>query len=125
MPPKRSTPPGYELARRLRKVPTPAESKLWAYLRGNKWEGINFRRQHAIGKYVVDFCALKAKLVIELDGSQHLEQKEYDMDRMEFLRSKGHIVLRFWNSDVMNNIETVMIAITNVLKKNYPKVTKA
>jgi very-short-patch-repair endonuclease len=68
MPPRRTTPTGYKLARKLRKEPTPAERKLWSYLRGNKLNGINFRRQHAVGNYIPDFCSPKAKLIIELDG---------------------------------------------------------
>jgi very-short-patch-repair endonuclease len=111
MPPRRTTPTGYELARKLRKVPTPAERKLWEYLRGNKLNGIYFRRQHAIGKYVPDFYAPKAKLIIELDGSQHIEQDEYDEDRTEYLEEQGYKVIRFWNNQVMNDIDGVIRAI--------------
>jgi len=111
MPPRRTTPTSYELARKLRKEPTPAESKLWAYLRGCKLYGIYFRRQHAIGKYVTDFCALKAKLIIELDGSQHIEQDEYDEERTINLEAQGYKVIRFWNSQVINDIEGVINAI--------------
>jgi very-short-patch-repair endonuclease len=68
MPPRRTTPTGYELAGKLRKEPTPAEGKLWAYLRGNKLKRGKFRRQHAIGNYVPDFCSVKEKLIIELDA---------------------------------------------------------
>jgi very-short-patch-repair endonuclease len=60
----------------LRKELTPAEKKPWAYLRGDKLNGVSFRRQHAIGNFVVDFVSIKKKLIIELDGSQHLEQAE-------------------------------------------------
>jgi len=76
MPPKRANPKSYQLARQLRKKPTPAEKRLWMVLCGDKLNGVKFRRQHAIGKYVVDFCSVKRKLAIELDGSQHLEQSE-------------------------------------------------
>ena len=68
MPPKRANPKSYERARALRREPTPAEKKLWAYLRGDKLNGVNFRRQHAIGNFIVDFVSVKRKLVIELDG---------------------------------------------------------
>jgi len=111
MPPRRSTPQGYKKARLLRKEPTPAERKLWAYLRGNKLNGVNFRRPHAIGNYVADLCAIREKLVIELDGSQHLEQAEYDIERTEYLESQGYKVIRFWNNQVMNDIEGVIRAI--------------
>jgi very-short-patch-repair endonuclease len=115
MPVQRTTPKGYQHARQLRKEVTPAEAKLWAYLRGNKLEGVNFRRQHAIGKYIVDFCSPKAKLVIELDGSQHLDQKDYDENRTEYLASRGYNVIRFWNNDVMNRIEDIMQAVHQAL----------
>ena len=111
MPPRRTTPKGYEHARRLRKEPTPAEIKLWARLRGNKLNGVSFRRQHAIGNYVPDFCSPKAKLIIELDGSQHLEQDEYDTERTKYLESQGYKVVRFWNNEVIKEIENVMRAI--------------
>ncbi len=111
MPPRRTTPTGYELARRLRKEPTPAERKLWTYLRGNKLNGVNFRRQHAIGNYAPDFCSPKVKLIIELDGSQHLEQEEYDRERTKYLESQGYKVIRFWNNQVMNDIDGVIRAI--------------
>ena len=117
MPSKRTTPKGYERARQLRKELTPAEQKLWAYLRGNKLHGVSFRRQHAIGNYIVDFCSIKAKLIIELDGSQHLEQEEYDEERTRYLESLGYTVIRFWNNDVMNNIDGVILAIKNALEK--------
>ena len=68
MPSKRTTPKGYERARLLRKELMPAERKLWAYLRGSKLNGVKFRRQHAIGNFVIDFCSIQKKLVIELDG---------------------------------------------------------
>lgn len=114
--PRRSTPKIMHQAGELRKESTPAERKLWAYLRGDKL-GVNFRRQHAIGKYIPDFCSPKAKLVIELDGSQHLEQKEYDLERTKYLESQGYKVIRFWNNDVMNNIEGVILAIMVALEK--------
>jgi very-short-patch-repair endonuclease len=114
--PRRSTPKIMHQAGELRTELTPAERKLWAYLRGDRI-GVNFRRQHAIGKYIPDFCSPKAKLVIELDGSQHLEQEEYDKERTEFLEAQGYKVIRFWNNDVMNNIEGVILAIMNALEK--------
>ena len=100
----------------LRKEPTPAEQKLWAYLRGKKLNGVRFRRQHAIGQYIVDFCSIKAKLIIELDGSQHLEQEEYDLERTSYLESQGYKVVRFWNNDVMNDVHSVIRAIDIALR---------
>ncbi len=102
-------------ARQLRRDQTLAETKLWLALRSHQLENIHFRRQHPIGNYIVDFCAPQAKLIIELDGSQHLEQQEYDAERTEFLESKGYRVLRFWNSDVLNNLDGVMIMILDAV----------
>ena len=115
MPPKRTTPKFYERARELRKELTPAERKLWAYLRGNQLHGVNFRRQHAIGNFVVDFVSIKNKLVIELDGSQHLDQEEYDAERTAYLESQGYKVIRFWNNQIMNDINGVLRAINIAL----------
>ena len=114
--PYTSTPKIRKNAKELRKNLTPAEEKLWVHLRGHRTGDVHFRKQHAIGNYIVDFCAPSQKLVIELDGSQHLEQEEYDKERTAFLNSKGYKVLRFWNSDVMNNIERVLTIIWDALK---------
>jgi len=108
---KRSNPKTKYRAIQLRKELTPAERKLWSYLRGNKLHGINFRRQHAIGNYVPDFCSPDAKLIIELDGSQHLEQEQYDHERSKYLQSQGYKVIRFWNNQVMSDIDGVLRAI--------------
>jgi very-short-patch-repair endonuclease len=76
---------------------------------------VHFRNQHAIGNYIVDFCAPRKKLIIELDGSQHLEQKEYDEERTKYLEARGYRVLRFWNNEIMNNTEAVVKVIWSVL----------
>ena len=81
MPEKRSNPKTMRRAVELRRNPTEAEAKLWKYLRAHRLRGISFRRQHAIGNYIVDFCAPRAKIIIEVDGSQHLGQREYDAER--------------------------------------------
>lgn len=116
MPPKRSNPKTMHRAGELRKELTPAEKKLWAYLRGDKLNGVNFRRQHAIGNYIVDFVSIKKKLIIELDGSQHLEQEAYDIERTRYLESQGYKVVRFWNHQVENDINGVFQAIEFALK---------
>ena len=100
----------------LRRELTPAERKLWTRLRGDQLNGSNFRRQHAIGKYITDFCSVKAKLIIELDGGQHAEQEEYDAERTCYLESQGYRVMRFWNYQVMNEIENVLIEIMYALE---------
>ena len=90
---------------------TPAEAKLWTYLRTLREQGVHFRRQHAIGAYVTDFCAPGQHLVIELDGSQHLDQEERDNERTAYLRTRGYRVIRFWNDQVITNMDEVMRAI--------------
>ncbi len=118
MPPKRTNKIGYAKALGLRKAKTLAESKLWHYLKLGELELIHFRQQHAIGPYIVDFCTVKEKLVIELDGSQHIDQEDYDIERTIFLSSKGYKVIRIWNNDVMNNIDGVIQTILDEIVKN-------
>ena len=114
---KRTTPKNFARAKELHRNMSPAESKLWAHLRAHRMGDVHFRNQHAIGKYIVDFCAPRKKLIIELDGSQHLEQQEYDEERTKYLESHGYRVLRFWNNDVMNNIDDVLKVIWSVLRE--------
>lgn len=100
----------------LRRELTPAERKLWTYLRGNKLNGVSFRRQHAIGNFVPDFVSINRKIIIELDGSQHLDQTEYDTERSYYFESLGYKVIRFWNNQVMNDIAGVIRAIEYALE---------
>jgi len=116
MPAKRSNPKTMHRAGELRKELTPAEKKLWAYLRGDKLNGVNFRRQHAIGNYIVDFVSIKEKLIIELDGSQHLEQVQYDIERTRYLESQGYKVVRFWNNQVENDLNGVIQKLDEIMK---------
>jgi very-short-patch-repair endonuclease len=113
---KRTSPKVFGHAKQLHRNMMPAEVKLWARLRSHRLEGIHFRNQHAIGNYVVDFCAPRKKLIIELDGSQHIEQEGYDKERTEYLESKGYIVIRFWNNDVMKDVDSVIRAIMQVME---------
>ncbi len=108
MPPRRSTPKMLHRAGELRKEPTLAEAKLWAHLHVLREDGIRFRRQYAIGRYIADFCAPRLKIVVEVDGSQHLDQRAYDARRTRYLEAKGYRVLRFWNRQVMNQVEDVL-----------------
>jgi len=108
MPPRRTAPSGYQRARLLRRNPSVAEKTLWKNLRAHRLGEAGFRRQHAIGPYIVDFCAPRLKIVIELDGGQHAGQHEYDLARTKFLEQQGYIVLRFWNNEVIENIEGVL-----------------
>lgn len=103
------------MARQLRNKQTDAERLLWRYLRNRKILGYKFRRQHPIGRYIVDFVCLEKMVVIELDGGQHLEQTEQDMERTEYLSSIGYEVYRYWNNDVLVNTESVLAHISDVL----------
>ncbi len=78
-------------------------------------ESVHFRRQHAIGPYIVDFCAPRIKLIIEVDGGQHLEQGAYDGQRTKFLEGKGYRVLRFWNNEINTHLDDVMTLIWDVV----------
>src|SRR3989344_1733643 len=90
----------------LRKKTTPWESKLWYYLRGNRFYGLKFKRQVPMGNYVVDFCCQEKSLIIELDGGQHMESQniEKDIFKQEFLQNNSYKVLRFQNIDVDKNM---------------------
>ncbi len=95
-------------AKSLRKNMTEAEQALWAHLRAKRFMGIKFKRQKPIGGYIVDFVAVEVKLIIEVDGSQHLEAKEYDAERTHYLEGRGFRVLRFWNSECLRDINNVL-----------------
>jgi very-short-patch-repair endonuclease len=114
---KRTSPKLFHQARKNRHEPTPTEAKLWAHLRAHRFADVHFRRQHAIGPYIVDFCSPRCKLIIEVDGSPHLNQQEYDAERTDYLASKGYRLLRFWDADVMNKITNVMSQVLEELEK--------
>lgn len=102
------------MRRNLRKKLTPQEIILWSRLRRNQ-TGYKFRRQHSIGKYIVDFYCPEKKLIIEVDGWQHEEQKVYDEERTKYFESLGLKVLRFWNNDVNDNLDGVFLKIEEYL----------
>jgi adenine-specific DNA-methyltransferase len=97
---------------------TDAERLLWSRLRRRQIAGFKFRRQHQVGLYICDFACLDRMLVVELDGSQHAENLEYDQRRDRFLRSAGFEVLRFWNNDVLGSIEGVLDTIHAALERD-------
>jgi len=103
-------------ARDLRNNPTEAERALWKQLRLWQLDGYKFRRQQPLGRYIVDFVCFEKKLVVELDGGQHAEQKEYDAKRDTWLRAEGFRVLRFWNNEVLKSIEVIKDEILKTLK---------
>ncbi|MCC2630309.1 MAG: hypothetical protein K0S38_118 [Candidatus Paceibacter sp.] len=106
--------------RELRKNATLQEIILWKYLRKKKL-GYLFYRQHSIGPYVVDFYCPQAKLIIELDGQQHqeLENKKYDSERTVFFETLGFRVIRFWNSEIDNEINSVLFTIQKNLSEYF------
>ena len=107
-------------ARLLRKNQTDAEKMLWAQLRDRRLNGCKFRRQVPVGPYVADFLSESSQLIIEIDGGQHLDNKEYDQYRDEFLRANGYHVIRFWNNEVMMNLNGVLEAISEKLSQIAP-----
>ena len=104
-------------ARSLRRIATPEERILWQMLRRHI-AAAKFRRQVPIGPYFVDFISHSARLVIELDGSHHAFQFPYDDERTRFLEGEGYRVIRFWNRDVMQNLNGVFRAIESALEQS-------
>ena len=107
-------------ARELRKNPTPAERLLWGQLRGRQLGGHKFRRQDPIGPYIVDFGTFGKRLVIEVDGGQHAADSAYDLARTHWLEEQGFRVLRFWNNQVLANMDGVKEAILEALSTPPP-----
>lgn len=107
-------------ARRLRCDQTDAERKLWTHLRSRQISSVKFRRQHFIHPFIVDFCCPERWLIIELDGGQHAVQVEADQRRTTLLIAQGYRVLRFWNHEVLTDIEAVMEWIVAVLSDPHP-----
>ena len=105
-------------ARQLRQKQTDAERALWMRLRRKQVEEVRFRRQQPVGPYIVDFASFEKKLVIEIDGSQHNGEKVKDRDeqRAMWLKERGYHVLRFWNNEVLLNMEGVLERIREALK---------
>jgi very-short-patch-repair endonuclease len=108
-------------ARRLRRDSTDAERTLWLQLRDRRLQGWKFRRQVSIDPYIVDFLCLDAKLVIEVDGGQHDENRAKDEVRTRFLEGFGLRVIRFWNNEVLGNLEGVLERILIELKQRWEK----
>ena len=104
-----------QLARRLRKEMTDAERALWERIRRKQIHGYAFRRQQPLERYIVDFVCLEKRLIIEVDGGQHLEQQQEDEERTRWLEQQGYEVLRFWNNEVLTEIEGVLETIATSL----------
>jgi very-short-patch-repair endonuclease len=107
-------------ARNLRQKQTDAEQTLWRHLRARRLQGWKFRRQHQLGSYIVDFVCPDAQLIVELDGGQHADQLIYDERRTLELQAMGYLVLRFWNNDVLANLEGTLEALLKALASPGP-----
>ena len=105
-------------ARELRQKHTDAEKALWMRLRNRQLEGVKFRRQQSMGSYIVDFASFERKLIIEIDGGQHNEEriKERDEKRTIGLKERGYQIIRFWNNEVLTNLEGVLERIREALR---------
>jgi very-short-patch-repair endonuclease len=98
---------------RLRRDATDVERKLWAVLRNRQIDGRKFRFQATVGPFVADFLCVEAMLIVELDGSQHSE--DADAERTRYLEERGYRVLRFWNNEVIENLDGVVQVIRAAL----------
>ena len=94
---------------------TEAEKKLWRILRGRRFMNLKFRRQQVLGKYIVDFYCASKKIVLEIDGGQHAERTAEDAERTTWLEAEGYRVMRFWNHEVLRDLDAVKQAIWNAL----------
>ncbi|MBA4421061.1 MAG: endonuclease domain-containing protein [Anaerolinea sp.] len=108
-------------AKDLRKQQTPAEARLWGQLRNRRLYGYKFKRQTVIGNFIADFSCAETRLIIEVDGSQHGNQVEYDQSRTAFFEENGYKLIRFWNAEVLQDLDGVLERITNALSPTLPQ----
>ncbi len=113
-------PQSHTCERRLRRQQTEAERTLWQHLRDRRLLGFKFRRQHQVDRFYPDFVCLQAKLIVELDGSQHLDQQSYDDARTRHLNRLGYHVIRLWNDDVLLRIDDALAVIAAALIAPHP-----
>lgn len=99
---------------------TDAEERLWYHLRAHRLLGLKFKRQKPLGPYIADFACPALRLIIEIDGGQHSEDVEYDRRRDIWLSKHGYTVLRFWNNEVMENMEGVLERIVDAVRDKAP-----
>jgi very-short-patch-repair endonuclease len=115
----------FALARRLRREATDAERKLWFFLRDKRFGGLRWRRQQPIGPYVVDFFCPSERLIVELDGGQHGDErvKAYDDDRTRWLQARGYRVIRLWNVDFLEDPATAVDFLWSQMRQATPHPT--
>jgi len=102
---------------------TEAERRLWQILRSHQIKGHKFRRQVPIGPYIADFVCHEARLIVEIDGGQHDRSSPQDAERTEFLQNEGYRILRFWNNEILANLDGVHETITDELGRITPTQT--
>ena len=107
----------HEFARNLRRNMTDAERVLWSRIRNGQIYGARFRRQCPIGRFIVDFVWLAGKVVVELDGGQHADKQEADQSRTAWLAAEGFEVMRFWNHEVLQDLDSVVQVVGNRIKE--------
>lgn len=111
------------LQRKLRTEQTKAEQLLWTHLRDRRFLNIKFRRQHALGKFIVDFFCLERGIVIEVDGGQHSLTQEQDVERTQAIENMGYHVLRYWNHEVLTDIHAVLDHVRLFLQSPHPALS--
>src|SRR5437868_2457260 len=121
---KRIDPVYTTFARKLRKDQTDVEKNLWYKLRNRQIENIKFRRQYTIGPYIVDFVSTEKKIIIEIDGGQHNEEttRKKDEARTRYLEKNGYRVIRFWDNEVLENLDEVLEAIYRATSYPHPNL---
>lgn len=107
-----------KIQRRLRANATDAEKRIWSRLRNRQIGNFKFRRQTPIGRYVVDFVCESSRVIVELDGGQHAVNADSDATRTQTLEAMGYVVLRFWNHEVLENTEGVLLEILDTLQQS-------
>jgi len=112
------------LTKRMRREPTKAEARLWSILRAGRMDGAKFKRQEQIGDYIVDFVCFAERLIVEADGSQHVENGA-DQVRDAWLKSQDFRILRFWNDDILRDTDAVSEAIHAALRPPLPHPSPA
>ena len=103
-------------ARELRRSETDAQRKLWHFLHDRRLAGHKFRRQYVVGPYIADFACVERRLIVELDGGQHIDRQGYDARRAEFLYARGFSVIRFWDNDALTQTEAVLETVLRELE---------
>ena len=120
---KQSAPGAHARARALRHDMTEAERRVWQILRSHRMKGYKFRRQVPIGRYVADFVCHEARLIVEIDGGQHDRSSRRETERTEFVQNEGYRILRFWNNEVLENLDGVHQKIAEELGRITPTQT--